>query len=157
MIILMAMKVRIAKVSDAKVIHSLISTYAEQDRMLFRSLADIYENLQTFLVAQQGRSVIGCCAVEVIWSDMAEIKSLAVKKGHQGEGIGTKLVLAALEQGEMLGVPKVIALTMEPKFFVKNGFKVVNKGSLPMKLWSDCARCPKQQSCDEIAVIKRIR
>jgi amino-acid N-acetyltransferase len=151
------MKVRIAKVSDAKVIHSLISTYAEQDRMLFRSLADIYENLQTFLVAQQGRAVVGCCAIEVIWSDLAEIKSLAVKKGHQGEGVGTKLVRAALEQAKNLGVPKVIALTMEPKFFVKNGFKVVEKGSLPMKLWSDCARCPKQQSCDEIAVVKRIR
>ncbi len=124
--------------------------------MLFRSLADIYENLQTFLVAQQGRAVVGCCAIEVIWADLAEIKSLAVKEGNQGEGVGTKLVIAALEQAEKLGVPKVIALTMEPKFFVKNGFKIVEKGALPMKVWSDCARCPKQQSCDEIAVIKRI-
>jgi len=26
-----------------------------------------------------------------------------------------------------------------------------------MKVWSDCARCPKQQNCDEIAVVKEIR
>ncbi len=25
-----------------------------------------------------------------------------------------------------------------------------------MKVWSDCAKCPKQQNCDEIAVIKEL-
>jgi len=30
---------------------------------------------------------------------------------------------------------------------------VISKDSLPMKVWSDCAKCPKQQNCDEIAVI----
>jgi len=45
------MNVRSAKISDAKAINALINSYAEQDRMLFRSLADIYENLQTFIVA----------------------------------------------------------------------------------------------------------
>ena len=41
------MHLRPAKVSDAKAIHALIVGYAEQDRMLSRSMADIYENLQT--------------------------------------------------------------------------------------------------------------
>jgi len=50
----------------------------------------------------------------------------------------------------------VFALTMEPDFFVKLGFGVVEKDELPMKVWSDCARCPKQQNCDEIAVIKSV-
>jgi amino-acid N-acetyltransferase len=153
------MKIRNAKISDVRSIHALISTYAEQDRMLFRSLADIYENLQCFLVAEMTRDkeVIGCCAIEVIWSDMAELKSLAVKEGRQGNGVGSKLVQAAVEEAVRLGVPKLIALTLEPKFFVKNGFKVVDKDALPMKVWSDCARCPKQQSCDEVAVIRKIK
>jgi amino-acid N-acetyltransferase len=33
------------------------------------------------------------------------------------------------------------------------GFQVVDKDALPMKVWSDCARCPKQQNCDEAAVV----
>jgi amino-acid N-acetyltransferase len=151
------MNIRNAKTSDVRAIHSLISTYAEQDRMLFRSLADIYENLQTFSVAEDDGTVTGCCALEVIWADLAELKSLAVKEDCQTKGIGTKLVRAALRNARKLGVPTVFALTLEPKFFTKNGFEIIEKGSLPMKVWSDCARCPKQQNCDEVAVVKRFK
>ncbi len=148
------MKVRNAKISDVKVINALISSYAERDRMLFRSMADIYENLQAFTVAEADGSVVGCCALEIIWSDLAEIKSLAVDETNKEKGIGRMLVTAAIEQASLLGVPRIFALTLEPDFFEKLGFKVVEKETLPMKVWSDCARCPKQQNCDEIAVLK---
>ena len=150
------MNVRSAKISDAKAINSLINSYAERDRMLFRSMADIYENLQTFIVAELDETIVGCCALEVIWSDLAEIKSLAVDEAYKGKGIGNRLVTAAVEQAEKLGVPKVFALTLEQVFFEKSGFAIVEKETLPMKVWSDCARCPKQQNCDEIAVIKSV-
>ena len=150
------MNVRSAKISDAKAINSLINSYAERDRMLFRSMADIYENLQTFIVAELDGKIVGCCALEVIWSDLAEIKSLAVDEAYKGKGIGNRLVTAAVEQAEKLGVPKVFALTLEQVFFEKSGFAIVEKETLPMKVWSDCARCPKQQNCDEIAVIKSV-
>jgi amino-acid N-acetyltransferase len=148
------MDVRNARISDAKAICTLINYYAEHDKMLFRSLAEIYENLQTFLVVEDGGAVAGCCALEVIWSDLAEIKSLAVDPGSRGAGVGTALVTAAVDQARRLGVPRVFALTLEPGFFKKLGFAVVAKEALPMKVWSDCARCPKQQECDEIAVVK---
>jgi amino-acid N-acetyltransferase len=150
------MNVRSAKISDAKAINALISSYAEMDRMLFRSLADIYENLQTFIVAELDGNIVGCCALEVIWADLAEIKSLAIDESYKGKGIGTGLVAAAVEQAAKLGVAKVFALTLEPTFFEKSGFAIVEKDTLPMKVWSDCARCPKQQNCDEIAVIKNV-
>ncbi|MHC4240611.1 MAG: GNAT family protein [Planctomycetota bacterium] len=68
------MKVRNAEVSDAKAIYGLVSNYAEQDKMLFRSMADIYKNLQSFTVAELDGEVAGCCALEVVWSDLAEIR-----------------------------------------------------------------------------------
>ena len=150
------MKIRSAKISDAKAINALINSYAERDRMLFRSLADIYENLQTFIVSDLDNTIVGCCALEVIWADLAEIKSLAIDEAYKGKGIGRELVAAAVEQAVKLGVPKVFALTLEPEFFEKSGFEIVEKEALPMKVWSDCARCPKQQNCDEIAVIKEV-
>jgi len=150
------MNIRSAKISDVKAINAVISSYAEIDMMLFRSLADIYENLQTFIVAELDNKVVGCCALEVIWSDLAEIKSLAVDGAYKEKGIGSRLVAAAVEQAEKLGVPKIFALTLEPVFFEKSGFEIVEKETLPMKVWSDCARCPKQQHCDEIAVIKTV-
>ncbi len=151
------MNVRSAKISDAKAINVLINSYAERDRMLFRSVADIYENLPCFTVAELDGSVVGCCALEIIWSDLAEIKSLAVDESKREKGIGRLLVAAAAEQAAALGVPRVFALTLEPEFFLKSRFEIVEKETMPMKVWSDCARCPKQQNCDEIAVIKQIR
>jgi amino-acid N-acetyltransferase len=150
------MNVRSANVSDVKAIHALINAYAERDQMLFRSMADIYKNLQAFSVVEVDGQVVGCCAIEIIWSDLAEIKSLAVDEAHKGRGAGSMLVNAAVEQAKRLGLPKVFGLTLKPQFFEKLGFKVVDKDSLPMKVWSDCARCTKQQNCDETAVVKEI-
>ena len=150
------MKVRKAKISDVSGIYSLINFYAEQDRMLFRSKADIYENLQTFIVAEADGAVLGCCAVQIIWADLAEIKSLAVNQSSRGAGVGRMLVEGAVEQARVLGLPRIFALTLEPVFFEKADFQIVENDALPMKVWSDCAKCPKQQHCDEIAVIKSI-
>lgn len=147
-----AMKVRNATVKDVDVIHSLICRYAQLDMMLFRSKAYIFDNLQMFNVAESDGEVIGCCALQVIWSDLAEIKSLAVDQRHQHTGVGRALVAKAVEQAQELGVKKVFALTLAPEFFKKLSFVVVDKKSLPMKVWSDCAKCTKQENCDEIAV-----
>lgn len=150
------MNIRSARILDVKAIYSLISRYAERDKMLFRSMADIYKNLQAFTVAERDGDVAGCCALEVVWSDLAEIKSLAVDEGKTDKGIGKMLVAVAIEQAGLLGVSRVFALTLEPEFFEKLGFEIIEKDLLPMKVWSDCARCPKQDSCDEIAVIKSV-
>lgn len=150
------METRGAKITDVEDIYALINSYAERDKMLFRSMANIYENLQSFVVAELNGRVVGCCALQIIWSDLAEIKSLAVDEEHKNQGVGKSLVAAALEQAAQLDLPKVFALTLDPSFFGKLGFEVVEKDLLPMKVWSDCAKCPKQQNCDEIAVIKTV-
>jgi amino-acid N-acetyltransferase len=150
------MKVRSAKIPDAKAIYSLINSYAEENKMLFRSMADIYENLQSFTVVELNGKVVGCCALQVIWSDLAEIKSLAVDQTNTKKGIGSALMAAAVEKAVLLGAPQVFALTLYPDFFEKQGFEVIQKDKLPMKVWSDCAKCPKQQNCDETAVIKTV-
>ncbi|MFI4912533.1 MAG: N-acetyltransferase [Sedimentisphaeraceae bacterium JB056] len=148
------MIIRNAKVSDAKAIHSIISDFAEFDRMLFRSMASIYENIQTFIVAEDdNKQVVGCAAMAVLWSDLAEVKSLAVKREMSGQGIGKKLVNEAVNKAKRLGVTRIFALTLEPIFFEKAGFIRVDRKTLPMKVWSDCANCPKQDQCDEVAFI----
>ncbi len=125
--------------------------------MLFRSMTDIYENLQTFSVVELDGSVAGCCALQIIWSDLAEIKSLAVDQAYTGRGAGKALVSAVIRQARQVGVPRIFALAQNPALFKKMGFRVIKKESLPMKVWSDCAKCPKQQNCDEVAVIRRFR
>ncbi len=150
------MKIRNAMVKDVPAIHSLISCYAELDRMLFRSMADIYENLQIFKVAEQDGKVVGCCALKVIWSDLAEVKSLAVDQHYFGQGTGKALVHACIDEARMLGLKKVFTLTLVPDFFEKAGFIRAEKNAFPMKVWSDCALCPKQDHCDETALMMEL-
>ena len=150
------MKVRGAKISDVKAIHALVNSYAEQDQMLFRSMADIYKGLQTFLVAEENGTVAGCCSLEIIWSDLAEVKSLAVADANKGCGVGKMLVREAIERARGLGAGRVFALTLNPEFFRKMSFELIDKALLPMKVWSDCARCPKQAKCDEVAVVRKL-
>lgn len=146
------MNIRQAHIQDVKRIHELISCYAELDRMLFRSMTAIYENLQTFLVAEMDGKVVGCCALKILWDDLAEIKSLAVDRDYFGKGIGRALVMAGEDTARRLGLKKVFILTLEPAFFEKVGFQLVERNTLPMKVWSDCAACPKQDHCDEFAM-----
>src|SRR3989339_1343082 len=100
------MIIRDAKISDAKEIYRLINFYAEHDKMLFRSLANIYENLQTFIVADDDDKILACCALSISWSDLAEIKSIAVGEGNWGKGVGKALVEKCVQKAGELGVKK---------------------------------------------------
>jgi amino-acid N-acetyltransferase len=146
------MIIRNANIQDVKAIHRLINHFAEVDRMLFASMSDLYERMMTFLVAEDNGSVIGCCAVQVLWDNLAEIKSLAVDEAWFGKGVGRALVEGCVDRARQLGLKKVFTLTMEPVFFEKVGFVRVDMDQLPMKVWSDCTNCPKQDHCDEIAL-----
>ena len=120
--------------------------------MLARSLSEIYENIRDFFVVRKGNRIIGCAALHVMWSDLAEIKSVAVNEKMQRQGIGNKLVIACLSDAQELGINTVFCLTYKPNFFEKFGLKEVEKMSLPQKIWTECYRCSKFPNCDETAM-----
>ena len=146
--------VRRARVADAGEIQRLITAFADRDEMLHRSLGELYENIRDFYVAEdeEGR-IVGCGGLHVCWSHLAEIKSLAVEEGHQGKGYGRRIVEACLEEARELGLKTVFALTYRPEFFCRLGFRIVDKATLPHKVWNECIRCPKFPACGEIAVV----
>lgn len=148
--------IRKAKVDDIKEIQQLIKLYAPRGGILPRSLSELYDHLRDFFVFLQNRKVVGICALHICWDDLAEIRSLAVKEEDQKKGIGAKLVRACLKESRLLGVKRVFALTYEPEFFGRLGFKEVDKTVLPHKIWTDCLKCVKFPDCDEVAVLKEV-
>ena len=150
------MKLDKARISDAPQIHKLINSFADKGEMLARSLSEIYENIRDYFVVRQGERVIACTALHVNWSDLAEIKSLAVADDSHQQGIGAQLVEACLKETKELGIPTVFCLTYKPAFFEKCGFSQIDKAELPRKIWGECYRCPKFPDCDEIALIYRL-
>jgi amino-acid N-acetyltransferase len=146
------LKVEKAKISDVPQMHQLINYFADKDEMLPRSLSELYENIRDCFVVRDGERVVACAALHVFWSDLAEIRSLAVAEGSQEQGIGGKLVEACLKEAGELGITTVFCLTYRPDLFEKFGFAKVDKMELPRKVWTECYRCPKFPDCDEIAL-----
>lgn len=146
--------IRPATIHDVPRIQDVINSHAELGKMLFKSYAQLYESLRDFGVYEIDGQVVGCVALTIIWADLAEIRSLAVDDEYRGQRIGTKLIEWTVEEARRLGIRRLMALTYELRFFEKLDFESVGKESLPLKVWSDCVRCPKRDGCDEIAVVR---
>lgn len=146
--------IRTTTIFDVPRIQEIINSHAELGKMLFKSYAQLYEDLRDFGVCERNGQIVGCVALTVIWADLAEVRSLAVDDRFRGQGIGRELVEWVVEEARRLRVPRLMSLTYEQAFFEKLGFSVVAKETLPLKVWSDCVRCPKRDGCDEIAMVR---
>src|SRR3954467_12322916 len=91
---------RPATIHDVPRIQEIINSHAELGKMLFKSLAKLYEDLRDFAVYEEAvqdaeggrRHVVGVVALSIIWADLAEVRSLAVDDAYRGRGIGRRLV-----------------------------------------------------------------
>lgn len=153
-------EIRPARVGDVHGMSALINQYAADNVMLARGPQYLYQHIQDYLVATapdagDGReTVIACGALHVLWSDLAEIRSIAVHRGCQGRGIGRDLVSALAERCARLGIPRVFVFTLVPDFFRLCGFTEFNRDELPPIVWVECSKCPKFYRCDEIGMMR---
>ena len=116
----------------------------------------VYENLRDFFVVRENEALLGCVALHIVWSDLAEVKSLAVAEEAQSRGLGSVLVEATVAEARRLGLERVFALTYRPAFFERLGFEQCDVMTLPRKVWNECYRCPKFPSCNEIALVREL-
>jgi len=145
--------IRPALVGDVPAMAEIINGFAARQLMLPRSQFQFYQHVRDFSVLEHQGEIIGCGALQFVWADMAEIRSLAVKPEWQGRGLGRRLVERLLDEGRTHGVPRVFCLTYQEAFFARLGFTVIPRESLPHKIWGDCLNCPKYPACDEVAMI----
>jgi amino-acid N-acetyltransferase len=138
---------------DAAPIHELINSYCEQGVLLPRSLPEICENIRDFVVVEDRNQIIGCGALHLYGTHLAEIRSIAVYPASQGKGAGRRLIEALMEQAEKHKVSGVCLFTRIPEFFSRMGFSVSAREGLPDKLYKDCCSCPKLLCCDEVAMV----
>jgi len=151
--------IRKAAIKDVKAIYELLQKYGKKGELLPRPLSVLYDHVRDFSVFVDPKDdrVIGCCALQFCWEDLAEIRSLAVHPDHLREKIGSKLAEFVISEAKSFGVKKVFALTYKPGFFKKFGFQQIDRAELPLKIWADCIVCVKFPDCDEIAMMKEIK
>ena len=148
--------IRSAAAGDVKAIHSLLAPFAARSIILERNEDDIFQHLQEFLVAAYDGVTVGAVAMHVYGENLAEIRSLVVDPAYQKHGVGRLLVEGCEQWLAGLGVRQVFALTYVDGFFVRQGYEIVSKESLPHKVWTVCVHCSRFADCDEVAVQKKL-
>jgi amino-acid N-acetyltransferase len=147
-------RTRNAVLPDVDHIHAIIQPYADAGTLLPRSIAELCENVRDFVVAEEDGRVVGCGALHLYGTHLAEIRSIAVMPGSKGRGAGRALVDALMDEARRHSVTCVCLFTRTPEFFGHLGFEVARREELPDKIYKDCVYCPKLSDCDEVAMVK---
>nr|WP_268894514.1 N-acetyltransferase [Chengkuizengella marina] len=152
----METNIRLAKQTDINDMFEIIDYYANDGIMLPRSKNILSHQIGDFSVVELDGKVIACGSLCKLGDDLVEVRSFGVLPIHKGKGIGKQLLEFIIHEAKSRKIPKLMALTYEVDFFIKNGFEEVAKEIFPEKVWKDCIYCKKQNCCDEIAVLKRL-
>lgn len=145
--------VRKARLTDVPRMMPVLNEFTRQAEILPRQEADVYQSIRDWVIAEEGEKIIGMGSLLIMWSDLAEIRSLVIDPTYQGQGVGRAIVNQLLAEARALGLPRVFALTRKPGFFLKMDFQMTRIEHLPRKVQKDCVFCPKFHACDEVAVI----
>src|SRR5580704_7204408 len=139
-----SMRTRKAILPDAKHIHELIASYSGDGTLLPRTLAEICENVRDFVVLENEGRIIGCGALHLYGTHLAEIRSITVNPGGQGRGGGSRLMKALMAEAKRHRVDCICLFTRAPEFFARQGFAMARREDLPDKIYK----------CDEVAMVR---
>ncbi|TOM52535.1 argininosuccinate lyase [Vibrio parahaemolyticus] len=147
-----AVKVRPARLTDIETLEGMVAYWANMGENLPRSRNELVRDIGSFAVAEHHGEVTGCASLYVYDSGLAEIRSLGIEAGWQGQGQGSAIVNYLVDKARQMAIKKVFVLTRTPEFFMKQSFLPTSKSLLPEKVLKDCDQCPSQHACDEVAL-----
>jgi len=149
--------VRGAVLADVPQLELLMAPYVATGDLLPRSNYDLCRHIKEYAVAAApGGEIVGCGSLKIYSRELAEVAGLAVHPRWQGAGVGRALLETLTAEARAQELHEVLALTRKPAFFLKLGFVPAEREQFPLKVWADCARCPRQNCCDEVAVVLRL-
>lgn len=147
--------IRPATPDDVDRIHDFFPPFVKRKEILPRSKEEIRQSLEYFLLAVgvKNGELVGTVALRDFDGGLFEIRTLTVAKECEGQGLGTRLVKAAVELAKQRGATRVFTLTMRPRLFQRCGFNQVCIMRFHSKVQGDCMNCPKKEHCDEMALL----
>ena len=132
--------IRSAGTKDVKAIRELIDLYALQRRLLTKETVTLYESVQEFTVAEFEGEVVGCGALHVMWEDLAEVRTLAVREEFRGKGVGKRMLEEIFNRAKVIGVKRLFCLTFETEFFARHGFKEIDGAPVDADVYTQLLR-----------------
>ena len=125
-----------AKVGHVRQIKSLVDAYAGPI-LLQKSLANLFEDVTEFWVAEQGGVVVGCGALHVLWEDLGEIRTVATDPAARRHGVGRAVCTEIIDQAKHLGLHRLFVLTFEVEFFRSLGFEPIEELDLSREAYAE--------------------
>ena len=112
-----------AKISDLPEIFGLL----RDNGLPFEGVA---EDPRNFIVIKDGREIIGCAGLE-IQGGTGLLKSVAVKKERQGQGLGMTLISSIFNLARNKHIKKLYLLTIDAsQFFSRFGFERIERNKV---------------------------
>jgi amino-acid N-acetyltransferase len=131
--------VRRARTSDVPAIKGLVDVYAGKI-LLEKNLVNLYEAVQEFWVAERDGELVGCGALHVLWSDLGEVRTVAVHPKVRGHGVGHRLVEQLLDVARDLHLQRIFVLTFEVDFFSRHGFAEIDGTPVTAEVYEEMCR-----------------
>lgn len=149
--------IRGARVDEVNAIIAIFDEEVKAGRMLPRNPVEMQANIENWIVAEENAEIIGCVSLVFFNQNLCEVRSLAVAPRYQGNGLGSKLITAAIAHAEEKEMSHVLTLTRATGVFKRLGFEVDSVYHFPEKVWKDCTPCPLRERCDEVALLYTIQ
>ncbi len=134
-----ALTVRRARTSDVPAIKALVDIYSGKI-LLEKNLVTLYEAVQEFWVAELSGEIVGCGALHVLWSDLGEVRTVAVNPSVRGHGVGHRVVAQLLDVARELHLGRIFVLTFETEFFARHGFAEIDGTPVTAEVYEEMCR-----------------
>jgi amino-acid N-acetyltransferase len=131
--------VRRARTSDVPAIKALVDVYSGKI-LLEKNLVTLYEAVQEFWVAERDGELVGCGALHVLWSDLGEVRTVAVHPKVRGQGVGHAIVERLLDVARELHLERIFVLTVEVEFFSGHGFDEIEGTPVTAEVYEEMCR-----------------
>lgn len=148
--------IRGARPDEVDAILALFEDDVRAGKMLPRHPGEVRAHIGDWIVAEGGEGIVGCVSLVFYNDDLCELRSLAVGDGYRGNGLGSKLIQAAVDLAERRKMKRVLSLTRAIPLFEKMGFQFEQVMNFPEKVWRDCRPCPRRHRCDEVALVYHV-
>jgi amino-acid N-acetyltransferase len=131
--------IRRARTSDVSAMKALVDIYSGKI-LLEKNLVTLYEAVQEFWVAELDGELIGCGALHVLWSDLGEVRTVAVHPKVRGQGVGHAIVDRLLDVARDLHLGRIFVLTFEVEFFSRHGFQEIEGTPVTAEVYEEMCR-----------------
>lgn len=138
------LQVRRARTSDIPAIQSLVEPLAERRILLGKDRVTLYEAVQEFRIAEEDGDVLGCGALHVMWEDLGEVRTLAVRADRLGTGVGHAILERIEDDARELGLTRLFCLTFETGFFGRHGYEAIGEQVVDPEVFAQLALSPDE-------------